>query len=365
MKYGIFSILIFLFINSCNVKLTEPNQTDDSSGSVLMKLNMIDAPSDVVRIAGKLSRENQDTVFFDLTISDNYASGLVEDLINGNWNLQLDAYNAENYIIYTGSSLVTIIPGQIIPVNLHLNPTTGSLEINVTWGDSEEYFLDFDGIDDYVQVPNNKHLNFLSSFTLEAWIYPNDISTDPLGGGRTIIRKGNVYHNRNFTMEINVFRGPGQLQFGFTGSGVGSKENVVSVNQWQHVAGVCDMNSELLKLYVNGELIEQRAIATVPQISNDPVVIGATFRGDSLGVEDFFDGLIKDVRIWNIARTQAEIKENMHTQLDGTETGLTANWKINEGAGQIIHDTANNYNGFLGEQKETDDSDPNWIANPY
>ncbi len=55
-----------------------------------------------------------------------------------------------------------------------------------------------------------------------------------------------------------------------------------------------------------------------------------------------------EVRVWNIARPESEIKENMFQRLKGNETGLVGYWPLNEGSENIAKDkTSNGNNGTI------------------
>ena len=365
MKRYLLPVTIVLFaifyIISCQEKLTNPNNEEKiDTGNLSFSINMTNAPVEVKSISGILYRDNHDTIYFDFAIYENYATAFVDDLISGEWHLQVNAYNDNGIMIYTGNTPVTIIPDQTISVSLQLHSTTGSIEITVHWGNESDYALEFDGENDYVLIPHNKKLNFTSSMTVETWIYPYDVSTNPGGGSKMIIRKGNVYHTVNYNMQVNVYAGSGILSFG-AGTGVSSPENTLKVDQWQHVAGVYNSEISIVSVYVDGELVGLNEATTLPDITDDPLTIGLSLRGVNLGIEDFFEGMISDVRIWNTARTQKEIKGHMYKKLTGSEHGLVANWKFDEGHGQVIHDTANNLNGHLGSVNMSDESDPNWV----
>ena len=136
-SFGII-LIAALFLIQCNISPTnsEDKLTDDqaaSLGKVAFNLDMTDAPEAVVGLNGLLISSEQDTIFFKFEMSANTASALVENLMPGNWTLQVDAFNSDGVIIYTGSTLVSVQSGVVTPVTLRLNPTTGSLEIIVTW----------------------------------------------------------------------------------------------------------------------------------------------------------------------------------------------------------------------------------------
>ena len=51
-----------------------------------------------------------------------------------------------------------------------------------------------------------------------------------------------------------------------------------------------------------------------------------------------FKGKIAEIRIWNIARTQEQIKQDMNRSLSGDEANLIAYWKFDEGVENKVYD---------------------------
>ena len=63
---------------------------------------------------------------------------------------------------------------------------------------------------------------------------------------------------------------------------------------------------------------------------------------------NYLDGAIKDVRIWDTDRTQAQIAADMNKTLTGTEEGLLHYWKLDEASGTTFADaTANGIGGTV------------------
>jgi len=140
----IISSITFFF--SCNDDITESKGIEEVSqpGKIVMKIDLSQAQTVITMINGFLTRTNFDTVFFQFEIKGDTATATVENIYIGEWNLQVNAYSAEGTIAYSGSRIVYIVPGIITPISLQLSPTTGGLEINVTWGAENIYFEGFE-----------------------------------------------------------------------------------------------------------------------------------------------------------------------------------------------------------------------------
>ena len=67
----------------------------------------------------------------------------------------------------------------------------------------------------------------------------------------------------------------------------------------------------------------------------------------STGVaEGFFQGVMDEARIWNVARTQAQIQATKDLQLAGG-SGLIGRWGLNEGGGTTAATSAGTVNGTI------------------
>lgn len=97
--------------------------------------------------------------------------------------------------------------------------------------------------------------------------------------------------------------------------------------QWIHVAGVA--NSTDMSLLVNGEVVASEPITTGSQFSNP----NASFAigGDVTTGDDPFIGSMDELRVWDIARTQEEIQNNMFSTVTGEPVNLISYFQFNEG----------------------------------
>jgi len=95
------------------------------------------------------------------------------------------------------------------------------------------------------------------------------------------------------------------------------------IGSWVHVAVTYDASSTTMKLYKNGVLVATNT-ASPAYVATD-LQIGAQEYGD------FFDGGDMDeVRLWNVARTQAQILANMNCDVP-QQSGLVAYYRFNQG----------------------------------
>ena len=99
-----------------------------------------------------------------------------------------------------------------------------------------------------------------------------------------------------------------------------------------------------MKLFIDGNEVGSRDLGqdSVYQ-SHLPLRIGWTHEEDRPTHESFI-GQIDEVRIWNVARTKAEIRSDMNIQLKGDESGLVGYWKFDEERDRIVADTSPNKN---------------------
>lgn len=51
-----------------------------------------------------------------------------------------------------------------------------------------------------------------------------------------------------------------------------------------------------------------------------------------------YDGGLDEIRIWNVVRTDIQIQSQMSFELSGSEPGLVAYWRLNEGIGATVAD---------------------------
>ncbi|MCX6292530.1 MAG: T9SS type A sorting domain-containing protein [Bacteroidetes bacterium] len=207
--------------------------------------------------------------------------------------------------------------------------------------------LQFDGVNDYVKIPNNGAYAFgTGNFTIEAWV--------------------NLDVNQQFNYPpLLSNRSPSSFNSGFEAyfySGrpaillAGSANAVSPVNIADHICHhiAFTRSGILVTIYVDGNVVLSYNYTAYNVTTPDSLFIS-----NDVAYGTFTKGKVMEVRMWNVARTQTEIRTVMNTILNGNETGLVGYWRLNDGSGQIVHDyslTAND--GQLGPTSSADSNDP-------
>jgi hypothetical protein len=217
------------------------------------------------------------------------------------------------------------------------------------------YALQFDGADDFVSIVDTGRFDFDDAFTLEAWVKPLSLigrggfkaivqgafSEPPFTGGGWVM----ALHRSDYSDWALSVCVPG-CEAAESGS------RGLQIGQWQHLAARYD-GAEIV-IYRDGkEVGSESHSGNVSDINY--VLVGIW--------SESFSGLIDDVRIWDIARTQSEIQADMYHTLSGNEGGLVGYWRFDEGDGQVVFDsTPYQHNGRLGSSPESDANDPVWVV---
>ncbi|WP_158501505.1 LamG domain-containing protein [Vitiosangium sp. GDMCC 1.1324] len=234
------------------------------------------------------------------------------------------------WVVALASGLFLIVLVSFLVARAHREGGTGGS------GSADTHvFLRFDGTGVFVDLGNPRSLNIEGPVTLEAWIRPQAL--DSL---RDVVAHG---YSIDPAREVVLRISDGTYQAGswdglehFAGAPAPGSD----VGQWVHLAGVFDGTQWLL--YRNGELLASSGPQAPDSVraSAAPWAIGA--KGG--GIERAFLGDIRDVRVWNVARSQEEIRTDMTRAPKKDAPGLMGYWPIDEGQGNIVRDVSTQQN---------------------
>ncbi len=194
-----------------------------------------------------------------------------------------------------------------IDISGHAN--TGALMNNPTWLSTAKINrgLSFGGVADFIQIANQNNFNFgTGNFTISAWAKLNqnsDIHNAFVAKGLTVKNYpgyflGEYYGNIAFRLENAMDNGdPVQV----------AVKSAHYKGTWHHYAGVREGDS--IRLYIDGTLATSTTLAghytsSFKPDNTNPLSIGAAiYFTKSL----FMDGAIDDVRVYNIALSDADM----------------------------------------------------------
>ena len=219
------------------------------------------------------------------------------------------------------------------------------------------YCLSFDGVDDCVHVLHTPSLE-PSEITVELWARldgPQDWNTRLLRKGEHDAYFITADQDNDQRMQLLVTRG---TQFRVQAKD--TLPNTVYIGTWHHFLGI--YAADHAEFWVDGV---QKAYVThdLGALTHQPLT--DLYIGCGLPVtlqNEYFAGRIDEVRIWNYVRTPADIAATWNRTLLGTESGLVAYWRFDEGSGQVAHDSSPYGNdGELGSSPNAESSDPAWV----
>jgi len=205
--------------------------------------------------------------------------------------------------------------------------------------------LQFDGINDYVDISNSSDLNFQGNYTVSFWMRTTSTSRNML-----VAKHISGYPN-GWCFTINEpAAGPNKLTF-FYGTDLWVVANkIVNDGVWHFITGVVDYANSLLLLYIDGELDKSGSITGTFTPNTENIKFGSYSQGGS-----YFNGLLDEVRIYNRSLTAEEIRG-----LAGVK-GPVGYWNFDEGKGIVAADSSGNGNdGNLSYQIIDDFNDGNF-----
>jgi len=155
-------------------------------------------------------------------------------------------------------------------------------------------FIAFDGRNDYA-TDNNVITNWPNA-SLMAWININSAFSS----------EGIVLGQNKFHIKITTAKKVEVVANGTTLS------NNLALNsaQWIHVGAVYDGSNELLKLFVNGEMVASTSVSGT--ISDTSLL---TIGKNSITNTQFFKGKIDEVRLFNVALTDSQFQKMVYQEI--------------------------------------------------
>ena len=227
-----------------------------------------------------------------------------------------------------------------IVVNVYA-PTTGT-------------HLNFDGNADHVVLPSSTDFNFTNQMTVEFWMNSNFTPQQ----WDALVAKG----DNSWRIALTA---SGKINFAGNGA-FGDVTSVATVTDgaWHHVA--VTYNGSNAVIYIDGVLDKTITGTGILNTSTYQVALGENLQTTGRN----YNGNMDEVRIWNIARTASQIAQSKNCELQGSETGLLAYYKFNQGSAGVNNAgittltdaTGNGHNGTLTYFALTNAFYSNWLG---
>jgi hypothetical protein len=169
----------------------------------------------------------------------------------------------------------------------------------------------------FVQIPHSSALNPTGAFTIEAWV---------------------AISNSTVAEDCRSIAGKNYLQAWWIGQCTVGGQPVLSSARnggiiprgvWTHVAVVFNGTQRLH--YINGELAAQFAETGPLTTSGSPVQIGS-----DVSWLHSPTGAIDEVRLWNVARTTAQIRSKINVRINTPQPGLVAAWALDANGNDVV-----------------------------
>ncbi|WP_020599170.1 LamG domain-containing protein [Spirosoma panaciterrae] len=219
-------------------------------------------------------------------------------------------------------------PANDLAANSRFFPTGGTIDMGAiefqgspgltqptTYPQTNNNALAFDGTNDFVSISLTNRLNcspqslsLTNALTIEYWFKGTNLQSAvryQLDGSTYIVAGwGNTPGQ-----QLHILSNDG----GLNGIAVGA---AATDGNWHHVAMSWQQGGTFAS-YLDGQLVDSRAASNTPLPSIGTLTLGAW-----AGQNEFTNGTLDEVRVWNVARTQAQIQQGMRCSVPLSTSGL-------------------------------------------
>jgi len=185
-------------------------------------------------------------------------------------------------------------------------------------------WLSMSGSNGYIQIPASTALNPSGAITIEAWVSSTNSTTAE--DCRSIA--GKDYTQAWWIGQCTVSGQP-TLRSYLRGAGSAKNGGIIPRGEWTHVAVTSDGTTR--RHYINGELAATFAEAGPLTASTAAMRIGS-----DVSWEHTPTGAIDEVRLWNVVRTQQQIRDTINVPVSTGLPGLVAVWSLNANANDVV-----------------------------
>jgi len=169
---------------------------------------------------------------------------------------------------------------------------------------------DFDGVEDYVNVPHDDSLNVEKNFTISVWIYPKTGAT--VDSASIVSKKdtGGEYEGYSLRFPSAITENKLEVHLNHIAERWIDSTGTLTVNSWQYVSWT--YNGTISVIYFNGSEDSTNTMTPSTSTVESQLEIGRS----TWDINQYFEGIIDEVRISNIVRTPSWIKASYESGRD-------------------------------------------------
>ncbi len=191
----------------------------------------------------------------------------------------------------------------------------------------------FNGTSQYIITPNLTSNITANSFTIELWFKASSAGVILSELGQNAINSGYHASNLEVLSNGNVIARVWNLNAVNLGT--------ISFNTWNHVVIRYDNTNSTLDGFLNGVIATTNSIGTKQTPPAYYWAFGAPTT-TNLGSGGYFSGEMDEIRIWNGARSYAQIIANYANSVAANSSNLMAYYKLDNTTGTIVTDATSN-----------------------
>jgi len=206
------------------------------------------------------------------------------------------------------------------------------------------YSLEFDGGDDYIEVPHNSSLDISQTGdqyygSVMAWVNLNYSNLTEDDWPRIVSKKTSWDDPEGFELQVNPYSNVISL---IAGDGNMAEGTLLHQDGWVHIAATFD--NWQAKIYFNGVDVTTDGGINRIESNTESLWIGS-FSGNSDPNNGccWTNGFIDDVALYNVELTQEQIQQIISNGITVDQT-VAAYWNFNEGSGSTVVDRSFNSN---------------------
>lgn len=201
----------------------------------------------------------------------------------------------------------------------------------------------------YLSITNGDQtgLNITGDISMECWIKAESLGTLQYLIFKSVGATGGYFFQISTDGKIR-FKIEAQNGSDITALNTDAAQ-ITSAGVWYHIAVTMDVSVPEGKVYINGSSVavtQSPSNATSIGTNTLDFAIGSSSAGSS-----YFDGLIDEVRIWDVLRTPTEISDNYDKVLSspGSEANLQGYWQMEDD----LTDSSQNSNTLTNNNSAT------------